>query len=217
MMQNKSAMGPDLRIAIVLIIYWILCSLTYPYLPDMIPNHWDIYGQVNGYGSKATTALVMPLLPIGVYLMMSYLPKFDPRRENYLKFSTVYKTVSLVIVFFLAITTLLPILVGLGLPINVTPVISGMIGLLTTILGNFMGKIRHNYFLGIRTPWTLADEHVWNRTHRLGGRMMVVGGTLSLLSILVVPHLALPIVITGTVIPVLAAAIYSYVEYKKKH
>jgi uncharacterized membrane protein len=152
----------------------------YPHLPDQVPGHWNIHGEVDAYYSRTFGAFFEPLLVIALYLLMLLLPLIDPKRDNYQRFTTAYTFLrwSLVILFSLLYAT--TILVALGYPINIGLIVKAMISILFIIIGNFMGQFRHNYFVGIRTPWTLANEEVWQRTHRLGSKIWVIGGLVCL-------------------------------------
>jgi uncharacterized membrane protein len=196
----------------------IVTALLYNQLPAQVPIHWNINGQANQYADKAVGALLMPAVAIGIWLLMSVLPRFDPRREAYTKFAGVYQTmINLFLIFFAALDVImLGSAAGWDIPVAKVVVIG--IGLLFAFLGNQMGRIQPNWFVGIRTPWTLSDPEVWKQTHRLGGRTFFAAGILSALIGLLVPVpasfiLFIVIVMAGTFAPV----IYSYVLWQRLH
>ncbi|MEA4925891.1 MAG: SdpI family protein [Syntrophomonadaceae bacterium] len=150
--------------------------LVYPHLPDQVPSHWNMQGEVDDYQGRFFGAFFAPLLTVGLYLLLLFLPLIDPKRDNYLKFKGAYTFLRWGLVVFMAVVYGLTILAALGYAINIGLAVKAMVSFLLIVIGNFMGQFRHNYFVGIKTPWTLANEEVWQRTHRLGGKLWVIGG-----------------------------------------
>lgn len=148
----------------------------YPQLPDRLPTHWDIYGNIDGYSGKAFAVWFFPLLNLGLYFLMVLAPKIDPRRENYKRFAGAYRLVRLFLIIFLSGLNLVTLMAGLGYSIKVDLLVKLGVSLLFLIMGNVMGKFQHNYFVGIRTPWTLANEEVWRKTHRFSAKLWVASG-----------------------------------------
>ena len=199
----------------ILLGFWLLCASFYPSLPDQVPTHWNFQGQPDGYSSKAVASLIMPLLPLGLYIFLTLLPKIDPKKDNYGKFALPYEKIRTATVLVIAGFTALPILTSLGYNVNISLISRIAVPLLIILNGNYLGKIRYNYFTGIKTPWTLASEEVWNKTHRVGGRMMVVGGFVSLLSLFTPPTYGMILMLAGLLVPAILAIIYSYILYRK--
>lgn len=190
-------------------------AVLYPQMPEVVPSHWNIKGEVNGYSSRFWGTFGIPLMTAGIYAMMLALPSIDPRKENYQKFAGVYRIFKAVLVIFMTGIYLIMILSALGYPIPVNRVMPAAVSVLFVVLGNFMGQIRPNYFVGIKVPWTLANEQVWQKTHRLAGKLWVAAGLIGLVAALIGD--ATGGVILGvslgvaTVIPV----VYSYLEFRK--
>jgi uncharacterized membrane protein len=138
--------------------------------------HWNASGEVDGYGSRFAGAFGMPLLTLGIYLLFVILPQVDPRRQNYDKFAAVYELLKWAIILFLAVMYFVTLTAGLGFAPNVGLITKLGVGILLVILGNYFGKLRHNYFVGIKTPWTLANEEVWVKTHRFAGPLWMLAG-----------------------------------------
>ncbi|NMC27940.1 MAG: SdpI family protein [Syntrophomonadaceae bacterium] len=159
----------------ILFAIWI-----YPRLPAMVPGHWNLQGEIDRYYPKSFGAFFAPVLTVGIYLMMLFLPLIDPRRDNYERFAGAYTFLRWGLVIFFAIIYGISILAALGHDLDVALLIKGLVAVLFVVIGNFMGQFRHNYFVGIKTPWTLANEEVWRRTHRLAGRIWVVCGLVGL-------------------------------------
>ncbi|BAF59680.1 predicted integral membrane protein [Pelotomaculum thermopropionicum SI] len=187
----------------------------YPQLPERVPSHWNFRGEVDGYSSRFWGAFGIPLMTAGIYVMMLVLPLIDPRRQNYQKFAGVYRLFRAVMVIFMTGLYAVVLLSALGHQIAVDRITMAGISLLFVVLGNFMGQIRHNYFVGIKTPWTLADEQVWQKTHRLGGRLWVAAGLVGLAASLIggaAGGIVLAVSLgTATIIPV----VYSYLVFRR--
>ncbi|MBC7105772.1 MAG: SdpI family protein, partial [Firmicutes bacterium] len=149
----------------------------YPHLPDLVPAHWNIRGEVDNYFSRFWGAFALPFLATGIYLAMLYTPYIDPRRHNYARFEGAYRAVRVGLVLFLGLLqgVILVVAVG-GSPGLVPRVVPAAVGLLIVVIGNYLPQARFNYFFGVRTPWTLASEEVWRRTHRFSGPAFVLGG-----------------------------------------
>lgn len=175
-------------LAVLVALTLLVAIWVYPQLPEQVPMHWNVKGQVDSYGSRFTGAFAIPLLNLALYFLFIYLPQLDPRRENYAKFSEVYRVLRYLFHVFLEVLYVVIILTALGYQVPVGRVVPGAVALLLVIIGNFMGRLRFNYFVGIKTPWTLANEEVWRRTHRLSGYVWTISGLLALLSALLLPQ-----------------------------
>ncbi|HET7559508.1 MAG TPA: SdpI family protein, partial [Limnochordia bacterium] len=163
-----------------LVTLWLAAAAlgvwAYPHLPERIPLHWDWRGEVNRYGSKAWSVPLLYLMSPAIYGLLGLTARLDPRRANYPRFGVAFETIRTAAALLLLGVWLVALWAGLGHAVDVGRVAVLGVGLLFAIIGNRLGQLRHNYFVGIRTPWTLADERVWQETHRFGGRVMVVGG-----------------------------------------
>lgn len=165
----------------VSLLPFALVAVAWPYLPEKVPTHWGLNGQVDAYSSPAMLWLlcgISPLLSLG----MQFLPRLDPKKENYEKFQSYYDffgpLIPLLLLVCIAVTLSESFWPG---RVNVTRVIMLMVGVLFIILGNIMGKVKSNWFMGFRTPWALSDPDVWNKTQRLGGWTLFLAGLSALL------------------------------------
>ncbi|MFH0873608.1 MAG: SdpI family protein [Candidatus Komeilibacteria bacterium] len=208
----KSEAIPLILILLTIIIsyYW------YPLLPQRIASHWNFAGEVDGWSSKNFMTFFLPSLMVGLYLLFIVLPYLDPKRERYSQFAHVYhifKTLIIALFFLLFFTTNL---YNLGYHISIATTTSLAVGLMMIILGNYMGKIKSNWFMGIRTPWTLSSENVWNKTHRLGGWLFMLYG----LAIIIAPYLSATwgatILFGGALVLVGGTFLYSYILYAQE-
>jgi uncharacterized membrane protein len=188
-------------------------ALLYRRLPDPVPVHWDAHGHVNGYMPKPWGALVMPLVTLGVSLLLLVLPRLSPRGFRVDRFQATFDLIQTSIVGFLFFATLLVLLAGAGFGVSVARAVPLGVGVLLVVLGNVLGKVTKNFFVGIRTPWTLASDEVWLRTHRFGGRVFVLAG-LAIAVAGLAEGGATPILVAALA-AVLLPTVYSYVIYRR--
>jgi uncharacterized membrane protein len=163
---------------VLIFIAFAAAAALYSRLPEAMPTHWDASGIADGFTPKPWGPFVLPLAMLGTFALLSVLPLISPRGYDIARFRGVFDVVSLSLVGFLFLVHVLALMQGLGFEVPMRSSIGAGAGLLIVVVGNFMGKMRRNFFIGIRTPWTLASEEVWLRTHRLGGKTFVMGGAL---------------------------------------
>jgi uncharacterized membrane protein len=203
--------------------YWIGILLTaaltaailiaYPHLPNQVPTHWNMEGQANDYSAKWTLFLIGPGVMAGLMLLFYFLPWLSPKHWEVDTFQSTYLYIMVVLVSMVAYFTAVTLWVGLGHAANVDRAVIGAICLLFALLGNVLGKVRRNFFIGVRTPWALANERVWNATHRFAAKTFVLGGVigLALTAIGVKGWLPFAALMAGALVPV----VYSLVVYKQ--
>ncbi|MBZ4665437.1 SdpI family protein [Mahella sp.] len=206
----------DIWLIIIIAVALLSAIAVYGRLPDKIPMHWNINGEIDSYGGKGTIFL-LPLMNAGIYALMLLIPLIDPRRNNYGKFKGAYRIMRAVLVILFTVIYGVVMLASLGYKVKVDFVITFSISLIFIVFGNYMGKIRHNYFVGIRTPWTLADEDVWLKTHRLGGRLFVLAGILSMIGSFIGGISAFVLMMVAVAVAALIPTIYSYIIYSRTH
>lgn len=203
-------------VAIILILITGLAwAYAWPDLPDTMAVHWGMEG-VNGYASKFNAMLLLLGIMIFTYVLLTITPKIDPKKKNYDKFSKGYMIINYSVVVLLFLVNMLVIGVGLGydIPMNSTPLI--LVGLLFIVIGNYLPQCKPNYFVGIKTPWTLSNEEVWRKTHRFSGKVFVILGIIMILSVFV-PVTWKSFVMVGIIIGAVGLTMgYSYIAYKKE-
>ena len=199
--------------AAVILAILIGTAVAYPHLPNVIPIHWDAYGRVNGWGPKWSLFLYGPGLMLFIVLMFRALPWLSPEKFEVDSFRTTYLYIMIVTIAMLAYIQILILLGSLGMAVDMSRTIEGGICLLIALLGNVMGKVRRNFFVGIRTPWTIANERVWNVTHRVAAKTLFAGGLLGLIAVLLRAPFWAPI--TLIMLAALAPAAYSLIFYKQ--
>lgn len=188
-------------------------AAVYGRLPDRMPSHWNLAGQVDGYAAKPWGPFLMPLVMAALHLLFVVIRRASPKGFRVDAFEKAVAIVEAATLAFLLTIGVVMLLVGLGEPLSMNRVVAVAIGPLFAVIGNFMGKFTRNFFMGIRTPWTLASDEVWLRTHRLGGRLWVAGGLVLFVSGLVGPSLT-PLFVVLPIIT-LVPALYSFVIYRR--
>lgn len=183
--------------------------LVYPMLPTTIATHWGFNGQVDGTGSRSVQ-LYIAALPLAMYILLVLIPRIDPRRENYTLHNKAYTIFEAVMVLFLVGLNWATIAYNLGVPVDIHKAVVIPMGILFIVIGNYMGQIRHNYFFGIRTPWTLANEEVWRKTHRLGGYLFTASGLLIVASAFLSGTYSFIITMGAVFLTTIVSVAYSY-------
>jgi uncharacterized membrane protein len=179
-----------------------------------LPVHWNMAGEADRYGGKAEALLLLPSVTAGILLLFSLIRYIDPLRANIERSRQAYRAVLFGIVFFMAVLHTGAVLSGLGYPINIGLLAAPAVGLMFVVMGNYMGKIRRNYMFGVRTPWTLASELSWNKTHRVTGKLFVLSGLLTIGATFLGPTLAFVTMMATILGTVIFAMVYSYLVWK---
>jgi uncharacterized membrane protein len=182
--------------------------------PDQIPVHWNAAGEVDRYGGKAEGLLMLPAITVGLYLLLLFLPRIDPKKANYALFSGSYAIIRISLVVLMAAIHALVILWIEDVKINASLVVLGGVGLLFIVLGLVMGKVQPNWFVGIRTPWTLASRRSWVKTHRLGGWTFIGLGIVAILSAAAPGQWGFAVLMAVTFVAVTVLIVYSYIEWR---
>jgi len=201
-----------LILALILISFAIAVYF-YPWMPARMASHWNIHGDVDGYMPKALGLFLMPCISLVLFGLFLIIPRIDPLRENIKKFRDYFDMFIAVMILFLFYLYLLTILWNLGTRFNMGQMLMPAFGLLIYYCGILMQNAKRNWFIGIRTPWTISSEEVWEKTHLLGGRLFKIAGVLAFLGVFI-PDYALYFVL----VPVLGFSVflfvYSYVKYR---
>ncbi len=184
-------------------------------LPAEVITHWGFDGQPNGWSSREFAVWFLPSLMLLMLALFYWLPKLDPRKENYKKFSDTYYLFIFAIILFLAILYFITNLVNLGVKIDITQAVMFMVGALFILLGSLLDKVRSNWFIGVRTPWTLSSENVWKQTHIFAKKVFIISGLVLILSQFLATWLRWQVFWLILVL-MLSPIIYSYFLYKKE-
>lgn len=182
---------------------------------DVIASHWNSEGEIDSYMSKFWGLFLFPLILVGVYLLFIVIPIIDPLKKNIEKFRGYYDLLIVIIMLFVFYVFILAIVANLGYSFNMTVMILPVIGLLFVSIGSIMKKLKRNWFIGIRTPWTLSSDVVWKKTHELGGVLFKVVGVLIVLGIFAPMKYLLWFILVPVLTMVILLVVYSYLEYRK--
>lgn len=199
---------------IVSLIPLIIDLLAYPHMPNKIPVHWGITGEPNRYGSRMEQ-ISTGAIPFVLFLFLNFIPSIDPKKESFKKHSGAYSIINFIIILIIGCMNMIGLFSALGYPIAFQKVVPVLLGILFIVLGNYMTQIRHNYFVGFRTPWTLASEYVWKKTHRFGGYIFVITGLVALSS-LFLGSLGMYLFFGAMGIGIVLIYLYSYLIFKGK-
>jgi len=188
----------------------------YQSLPPTVATHWNLRGEPDGFSGRLMAVLIGPLVILFLTLFFNVLPRFDPRRQNYAKFLGTYWLFANAVIAFMLIAHVLVLATGLGYSVKIDRLMPISIGVLLIFLGNYLTRIEPNWFIGIRTPWTLSSDTVWRKTHRTGGFVMVLAG-LAVAATAFLPHaMLLPLVIAALVVAVGTPLVQSYILWKRE-
>lgn len=208
MKQSKSS--------ILLTVVSLLLSLTvFSSLPEQIPAHWNVHGTVDRFAPKLTV-FIFPGIIFLITILFQFMRRTDPNSDNYDKFQREYHRYTFVIGLVFFAVQIMTIAAAFRMDFNVNLIFCLGIGSLFIFIGNLLPKTKHNYFIGIRTPWTLADEQNWFRTHRLAGKIWVLGGLIVALTALAPESFQVPVFLTILAVMVITPFVYSYTEFRRK-
>lgn len=201
---------------VILAAMFGLAAIMWRVAPNTLPVHWGLSNQADGFGGKLEALLGPPLLALGIYLLLLVLPRLDPGRANYANFTGAYTLIRYAVLVVVAALYVVMLLAGVGgWQFDIGRIVQLIVGGLLLVAGGTMGKLRPNWFVGIRTPWTLSSKRAWTKTHRLGGWLFVGLGVLFIVGALLdaAPLLQaiLPVVLA---LIVLVLVVYSYVQWR---
>ena len=209
-------MRPAVIIATVLVIFsFVMGFYLYPRMPVELDSHWNAAGEADGTSSKFSGLFAIPIVSLILFLLLLFIPKIDPKKENIKKFQAYYDAMVLVMVVFFFYVYVLSIWWNLGWRFNFGTALLPAFTILFWFVGLLLEKAKMNWFVGIRTPWTLSSEKVWDKTHKVGARLFKIAAVMTLLG-LVFRDQAILIVIVPAIVFAIYLVIYSYLVYKKE-
>lgn len=192
-------------------------AAVYDRLPASMAVHWGLDGNPDGWMPRPFGAFFVPVLMLLLAQLMRALPRLDRRSEQSLGTSSAYEIIVAATMLLLLACHLLVIAVALGHSVPIGRVVPALVGALFVALGSAMPRLRPNRWAGIRTPWTLSDDRVWARTHRLAGISMVGGGIVMILAALTLPvSLGLPVMLGAAVAALVGPVVYSYLTSRRQ-
>ena len=205
------------KITILFIIFasFGMSAFFYPVLPDKMASHWNIKGEVDGYLSKSWALFLMPIISLVLFLFFILIPKIDPLRENIEKFIKYYYGFIIVLILFLYYIYYVTLILNIGFKFNIIQLLVPAFAGLFYYLGILIENLKRNWFIGIRTPWTLSSDKVWLKIHKIGGKLYKTCGAIALLGISF-PDFAIFLVILPIILFSSCLIVFSYFEYKKE-
>ncbi len=206
-----------IRLAIIagLILTFLITIIMYPVVPDQVVSHWNAAGQPNGYMGKFWGLALVPLIMAALVALFAVIPRIDPLRKSYEKFRNYYEGFVLVLVLFMLAIQLMVILWNTGYRISPNLLLPPLVGILFIYLGFFMEHVEQNWYVGIRTPWTLSSKAVWKKTHELGGKLFKISGIICFAG-LVFPDLAIWFILVPVLATAVITVVYSYYAYTRE-
>jgi uncharacterized membrane protein len=211
-------------------VYWSLATalvvatiamsaFMYPKLPETIPTHWNLAGKVDGYGPKSVSLLAMPIMSLLMLGLFRALPVLSPKNFEVDTFRDTYLFILVVVLGMFAYLHAVILYATwqqvekVAHPIDIGRYMIGGIFLFLAVMGNVLGKVRRNFWIGVRVPWTLASDRVWNDTHRLAAWTLVAGGLIGF--VMTIAGLPILIAFAVLIVSVLIPVVYSFVHYKQ--
>lgn len=182
--------------------------------PERLPVHWNLAGEVDRWGGKAEALLVLPAIAFGMYLLFTFLPRLDPGRRNYERFAGPYRLIMLGVLTLMAVLHAVSLAPVYGITPNINRVLPFAAGLLFVLIGATMGKLRPNWFVGIRTPWTLSSKRAWTRTHRLGGWLFLASGLVVAVVSIAAPAFSIQVLLGSAITVAAITIVYSYFVWR---
>jgi uncharacterized membrane protein len=209
-----------IKITQILITSFILASFLlgaylYPQMPERMASHWGASGSVNGYMPKLWGLFLMPIISIILFLAFLVIPKIDTLKENIAKFRSYFDWFTLLLFGFLFYLYLLTIAWNLGYRFNIIQLMAPAFGLLIYYARVLIENAKQNWFIGIRTPWTLSSEKVWNKTNRQAGKLFKAAGVIAVLGA-VFPQYAIALILVPVILAAIYPLVYSYLEYQRE-
>lgn len=202
-------------IPLVLIVAAVAISIFYyPQLPERMPTHWSASGEANGFSSRLWGAWLLPLIMALVWLILRAIPHIDPRKANYEKFAGMYDALVILILAFMLLMHIVVLMAATGKAIRMDRIVMPAVGVFIAIMGLLIPRAHPNWFIGIRTPWTLTSDLSWERTHRIGGTLFVILGVLMVVSTFIVPDVAIWILAAAALGITIFLFAYSYQVWK---
>lgn len=200
----------------IIILSFAIGIYYYPQMPEKLASHWNAQGQVNGYTSKFSGLFLMPIISVGMLLLFMLIPRIDPLRSNIRQFRKYFDGFVIMVMVFLFYLYLLTIFWNSGYAFNMIIFLSPAFAILFYYTGILIENAKRNWFIGIRTPWTLSSDKVWDKTNKIGGKLFKIAGLLALLGIFFETH-AILIILVPVIIVSIYTVVYSYFEYQKEN
>jgi uncharacterized membrane protein len=200
----------------IILLSFAISIYYYPQMPEKVASHWNAEGQVNGYTSKFWGLFLMPVISAGMLLLFILIPRIDPLKSNIQEFRKYFDIFIVLIIVFLFYLHLLTIFWNSGYTFNMITFLSPALAILFYYTGILIENAKRNWFIGIRTPWTMSSDKVWDKTHKIGGKLFKLAGILALLAIFFESY-TIYIILVPVIVVSIYTFVYSYIEYRKEN
>lgn len=195
----------------------VAAALLWNQMPEQMASHWNVQNQVNGYAGRFTGLLLLPLTSLGLFALFMFIPTIDPLKANIAEFRGIFNLFILVFVAFMLYLHALTVAWNLGYQsFEMSRAMLPFIGLFFILIGFMLRQAKRNWFIGIRTPWTLSSDRVWDETHRLGAPLFIASGGLALLGAFTSGTVAFWLMFVPLIGSTIFLVIYSYVLYQRE-
>jgi uncharacterized membrane protein len=205
----------DAVLVVLLALDVVFGLVAWNFMPARVPTHWGVSGEANGWGPAWVNAFLPPAIAVVLYLTFLYIPLIDPLHRNYGAFGGPLRFLRFLVVGFLVVVHVLVVLASLGVAVPMDGAMRVALPLLFAGIGSRLPRLGHNWFFGIRTPWTLASEEVWTRTHALGGKVWTIGGLVLVPCAFLPGPAGLAVLVAGIAVLALVPVVYSAVLFKR--
>jgi len=201
---------------VIVMLMFLAGAYLYPQLPDQIPTHWNAQGEVDDYSSRDVGVFMMPVISLAIYLIFLAIPHMAVFKKNVKEFYDSYAGgFFTILMLFMFGVQLFSLFAGLGSQFEIMYFMVPAISMLFGYIGYILPKVKRNFFIGIRTPWTLASDRVWKKTHEMGGKLFMGSAVIMLLSLLFPPE-AFWVSIVAIIAASFYMLLYSYLEFRKE-
>ena len=204
-----------LAVAGLVLLSFILSIYFYPQVPEQMAIHWNSQGEVNGYMSKFWGLFFTPVVITGIATLFLVIPRIDPKKENIEKFRKYYDGFVILFLLFMVAVHLQILLWNVGIQISPNIVLPAGTGLLFYYIGILIENADRNWFVGVRTPWTLSSDRVWKKTNQLGGKLFKLAGIIAIFGTFF-SKLAVFFIVVPALLVAGFTVVYSYYEYQKE-
>jgi uncharacterized membrane protein len=211
-MKNRTTI---ILLIVILLITAVVSLLVYPRLPEQVASHWNEQGQANGYSGRLVGVLLMPAILLVTAILLLCLPAIDPLKANIAVFRGTYNLFIILFAGFMAYMHILTLLWNLKVAFSFNAALAPAFGMLMYFCGVLLGKARRNFFIGIRTPWTLSSDVVWSKTHRLGSILFRIAGILAAFGLLF-PKYMFALLFIPVLFAALIPVVYSYFVFRSE-
>jgi uncharacterized membrane protein len=199
----------------LILVSFLIGAYLYPYMPEKMASHWDANGSVDGYLPMLWGLFLLPVISAVLFLAFMLIPKIDPLKGNIEKFRGHFDVFILLLFVFLFYVHMLTMLWNLSYRFNFIQLLAPAFGLIIYYAGIMMENAKQNWFIGVRTPWTLSSEVVWDKTNKLAGKLFKVAGVLAAMG-LIFPKYAIFLILVPVILAAVYPIIYSYQKYQQE-